>query len=289
MSIFISYNYATGFKAAQAIAAQLESYGIDVWWLPAPLQLNQVDMVVEQALAVCQRCIVIQSSEHLSDWQHTEVDSIQQRLKSYHPPTDVVDFFMVVRVPYGEDDTMPKRPIPLLQCSEYIDCPVVGAEVTELKNIRDHVPGLSPLKFKRNRLPYLHTRAGNDCTRGRWSFTGGFKDTEYSGNDRYCWLFLEDHKGKWYIQHPRPTLTHAQRWIASSVVIGSNITAAVLAALSLEAHHQMVAEVLTAQWGALYPIDFEDKKLLCRRSKKHINEVNCILGEVIILDHLAFQ
>jgi hypothetical protein len=77
-------------------------------------------------------------------------------------------------------------------------------------------------------------------------------------------VFLEDGNDNWYVQQPRPTLTHARRWIAPSVYVGPDIQAAVLVAAGPEAHRATVRRVLAGDWSGFPKSSLNDVTALDR-------------------------
>lgn len=248
MSVFISYNYDAGHEMAAEIDRALLRSGIDAWWLKERLREEQVDGAVERAMAACERCIIVWSGPELSSWQRAEIEAIRLRLMLRHPPADTTDFFMVIR---GPDVPKDGHPLPLLGYSEYIEYPKEDDEPLDFSYLVDYAPGARPLFAGGGRSPFLQPLGGSVCSRGQRAFTGSLRDDQTQKEKRFCWVFLEDSERQWYLQAPRPTFTHADRWIAPAVHIGSKISAVVLAAAGHEAHRHLISSVLNAEWGAL--------------------------------------
>ncbi len=73
-SVFISYNFNTGFKIAEDIAGALKAVGFDPWWLPGKIHSSQLKVTVDNALRNCHRAIVVWTRPRLSAWQQLEVN-----------------------------------------------------------------------------------------------------------------------------------------------------------------------------------------------------------------------
>ena len=149
----------------------------------------------------------------------------------------------------------------------YLDYLAVGEELSALHNLVGYLSRQTPLTSGEGRQPYFHDLTEPEYSAGHHVFTGGIKTVADNLALRYRWLFLEDREERWYIQHPRPTFTHSERWIAPAVCIGDeNSQAVVLVSVSPATHKKIVASVLLAQWGALYQHDFKESKIIERLS-----------------------
>ena len=173
-----------------------------------------------------------------------------------YPPTDTTDFFLIIR-DHRNKDILPNSHLPLMECSEYIDYGMPGKkEVPDLSHLTGILPGQIPLTIGiSQKKPCFHL-SEVQYSQGKQVFIGGFKEDNVQSELQYCWLLLEDKEGRWYIQHPRPTLTHANRWISPSVCISDkHIRYIVLIAANLQAHKNIVSKVLAGVWGAIDPKD----------------------------------
>ena len=247
MSVFISYNFKTGHETAKLVDEELNRHKIDVWWIRNNLGESQLDSVIDRVLSTCQRCILIWSTLQLSEWQRSEIESIRQRLLMRRPPADTTDFFLVLR---NREISSDKR-LPLLECSEYIE--YTPGQPVDLSHLAGYVSASLPLTNGAGFKPAFHLQSGCRCYTGKQSFTGEVLRDVISNEMRqqYCWIFLEDDEGKWYIQHPRPTFTHAKRWIAPTIILGDNIRAILLIAASRSVHKKIIDKVLAESWGAI--------------------------------------
>lgn len=264
MSVFISYNFDTGKKTAEMVSTELARCGIDTWWISDNLKTHQLDEIIERVLSTCQRGIIIWSTLDLSEWQRTEIEAIRQRLLSRRPVDDPTDFFMILRHEailenLPEDHS---KHLPLLEMSEYIDyTPGYGIDLSQLI---DYTSRHLPLIIKDRKIPQLHPITDSKCALGKRVITGTFKDEENQINGQNCWVLLVDTKGLWYVQQPRPTFTHAHRWIAPSIYIGQGIVEIILIAASHDSHRIIVNKVLAGEFSGCEKEDFGETTIIDR-------------------------
>lgn len=91
--------------------------------------------------------------------------------------------------------------------------------------------------------------AGKDTPRGVCGSEERCTSVPEWGND---WL---PNSGEFYVQQPRPVVTHKQRWYAPNIVIGDkHVKSIVLVSLDEEAHRQAKKRVLRGEFGGI-PID----------------------------------
>ncbi len=258
MSIFISFNFATGNEVAHKIAKELLHHRLDPWWFPDPLPEDQISNVVETALGNCQSCILVWSRK-LTEWQTIEVATIRQILGQRAPAGDPTDMFLIFR--NSEDEYIRKqKTLPLLQHSEYIDYRESDVVIPNLSHLANYIPSVESLIYANNRRPHFNKMEDFRPESGRHVLAGGFIEESKNENipSRHCWVLLEDVHGNLYIQQPRPTITHYFRWIMSNIQIGPNISGVILCAVGPKAHALFVEKVLRRNFGAIYKTELPD-------------------------------
>lgn len=286
MSIFISFNYSTGFCAAMALAEELRRVGDDPWWFPEPLSPEQLDDIVDTALSNCRKCIIIWSKANPSEWQIAEIALIRQYLARRAPAGDPTDMFLVFRNT-ADPEIVKKETMPFLSNCEYIDyydergsnslafkdmcrasnstdkialckqcepdtCKASDFAIPPLDHIAGYTPGIEALTYSPSQKPRFSNRK-LEPGKGKYVLAGEFIKVEQSRERdvKYCWIFLKDKYGNYYLQQPRPTITHKRRWLSGNIHLGPEIESIVLAALGTNAHQTMVNKVLKKEWGGI--------------------------------------
>lgn len=288
MTTFISFNFLSGFCAAMVAASQLESHGEDCWWFPEPMEPAQLDDAVDTALANSNRCLLIWSKAELTPWQFFEICRIRDHLAKRTPAGDPTDMFIILRN-VGDTDIKSESTLPMFSHCEYIDyCDELGANGKRLSNECPHVwgkndapeclsnspfhcefseniklpdlsyftgfaPSITPLTYSGDKKPIFNRKIGFKPAQGRHVLIGEYQygQNNESGLTLNCWIFLEDLWGKLYVQQPRPTITHAFRWLATNIHLGPNIKTIILAGLGPCSNRIMINKVLRKEWGSI--------------------------------------
>jgi hypothetical protein len=228
MSIFISFNFETGEAIAKEISKTLRTQGMDAWWFDKPIPPDQLDPMIGLALANCTRCIVLLTKPQMSNWQMAEIVTIRHVFSTRLPAGMARECFIFARA----TDLAPKRELlPLFHGSEQIKFHSRKAAKLDFRFLGATPPALVPVTCGNGLRPRIICDSDFEPIPGQYLIHGDFM--HYSGptNERYCWIFLQDNRGRLYIQQPRPTVTHTKRWAAPNIVIGSKITGILLAAV----------------------------------------------------------
>ncbi len=248
MSVFLSFNFATGDALAKTIGGNLRELGQDPWWFDRPIPLDQLDPMIGLALGNCTRCIVLLTRPQMSNWQMAEIVTIRHVFSTRLPGGLARECFIFARA----TDLVPIREsLPLFQGSEQIEFHSRDAAKVDFSFLGDTPPALVPVTCGRNRAPRIILDPDFKPVRGQHLIHGDF--VPYSGptRERHCWVFLRDKEERLYIQQPRPTVTHLNRWAAPNIVVGPDITSIVLAAVDDAAHRDIVDLVLNQNYGAI--------------------------------------
>lgn len=263
-SVFISYNFDTASDIAEDVAEALKEIGMDTWWLKEPVDGSQLKITVDNALRNCSRTIVIWTTPTLSAWQQLEVHFMQGLLQDNLHSSDI---FIVVRA--KEQAMNSDNFLIFLEAAEYVNWSDRNSTVfAYLSNSR-----LGPLclNLPSNINPKFDSdfKNGKLCPNGSglYSFFGHFRDlkdneTVYSSPDAWVgfhWVFLQD-PWNYFIQHPRPTITHNRRWNVGNVRIGTHVNKVHLAVVKdAEAHEWAKRRVLRGDFSGIPDDQFNSR------------------------------
>ena len=256
-SIFISYNYKTALNIAEDVAETLKEMGLDPWWLKEPVNSSQLKVVVDNALRNCCRAIVIWTTPELSSWQQLEVHFMQGLLQDGLHSSDM---FIVIRAKDLAGKT--NSYLEFLEAAEYVDWhDRPTAALSHLANSRLGPLFLNlPSKVKAKFDSVFKSGKLQPNGTGLYSFSGHFRDlegkkttyTSADAPDGFHWLFLKDEWDNYYIQHPRPTITHNSRWHVGNVRIGTNIKEVHLAsAENADAHERAKKRIMRGDFSGI--------------------------------------
>lgn len=266
MSIFLSFNFKTGEKIAIGVEQALRKRGLDAWWFPEPVSPQQLDSMVSLALGNCDRCIVLLTNDPVSGWQMAEITSIRQVFSSRMPSGMGHECFVFLRA----TNLVPSHdPLPMFQDSQYVDFSSDDISALDLSFLDSPPPGMVPITCGPNRKPRILRKSSTKMARGRHILYGDFDAYEGEPSERNCWIFLKDVYGQFYIQQPRPTITHRDRWAAPNIVLGSEIAEILLTAADDATHRKIVNLVLSESFGAIKDQD--------------------LIGSLDILDRVSFD
>ena len=262
-SIFISYNYDTALNIAQDVAETLKEMGFDPWWLKDPVHSSLLKVIVDNALRNCYRAIVIWTTPKLSAWQQLEVHFMQGLLQDGLHSRDM---FIVTRAKdlAGKTDSY----LEFLEAAEYVDWhDRPSTALSHLVNSRLGPLLLNlPREVKPNFDSFFKCGPLRPNGTGLYSFSGHFRDLEgkkttYTSADapnRFHWLFLKD-KWNYFIQHPRPTITHNSRWHVGNVRIGTNVKQVHLAVAENADSHEWAKQcIMRGDFSGIDPSLFKD-------------------------------
>jgi uncharacterized Fe-S cluster protein YjdI len=247
MSTFISYNYNTGYRSAKVLVNELRKIGNDPWWFPDAVSKRQVKAMVESSLSNCNSCILIWSSEILSNWQNYEANRIWFEFMNRTHTKDPTDMFVIFK-----DCRIKSNVLPLFDNSEYIDFDCIALDFPNLSFLEEHLPSMHPLVIKENKQPYFKKIDNFRPEQGIHSFVGEFKKVEIDNIiNKHCWILIKDINGDLYIQQPRPTVSHQNRWFAANINLGPEIKEVILAAVGWKTNLILSKKVLSRSWGSI--------------------------------------
>lgn len=251
MGMFISYSHSTGLDAAMAVETALKDQGLDPWWFSKPLHPEQIDAMVDFALANCTRCVFVWSSNPPSPWTLCEIMSIRNHFRRRLPSGEAGEAIIIVkdvqRVPEG-------LRLPLFEHSEYIR--YRQGERLDFTYLDSSVPGVKPLVAGNRAAPKFCDIMPDEVHIGKRILYGKILDRELPFNGRFCWVLLEDNGGNRYIQQPRPTFTHRRRWGSTIAYLGKNIQSIILVAVNETAHSFIVTQILKQSFAGVPAADW---------------------------------
>ena len=253
MSMFISFNFKTAWTVARRLGEHLRAHGMDAWWLRQRIDRAQLDPVISIAFDNCQRCLILLTTPKLSTWQLAECLTLRQKFANRMPGQVPKECFLFARA----SDLCPKKPkLPFFDGCQEIVFDSRDFTKLDLSFLSSTPPGLIPLTCGGGRRPRIDRRPAFRARRGQHLLHGHFVQDRETMRPRFCWVLLRDTLGRLYVQQPRPTVTHNQRWAAPNIVIGDGIDAVLLTAVEEPVHLEIVDRVLHQDYGAISDAQF---------------------------------